>query len=79
MSLEEKMARADDLVKRLRTDGDSWAQKLFNEAADEIVRLQHKMKFLIEEITDLEGREGMTDAQFVEQIIAMAYREKGNI
>ena len=29
----------DNLVKRLRNDGTSWAQDLFNEAADEIERL----------------------------------------
>jgi hypothetical protein len=28
-----------DIVKRLRNDGNSWAQELFNEAADEIERL----------------------------------------
>lgn len=37
---------------------------------------RRKLDFLIEEIIDREGREGITDYDFAEQVIALAYRTK---
>lgn len=31
-------------------------------------------RFVFEEITDLEGREGLTDYEFAEQVIALAHK-----
>jgi hypothetical protein len=33
-------------------------------------------RIAFEEITDLEGREGMTDAEFAEQVIALAHQRR---
>src|SRR6266576_5924213 len=45
----------------------------------EIERLLAALKFLVEEITDLEGREGMTDYDFAEQVIALAQSQRAII
>lgn len=42
----------------------------------EIDRLRGKLNFLIEEIIDREGREGLTDHEFAEQVIALAQRAR---
>jgi len=42
----------------------------------EIERLRAALKFLIEEIIDREGREGMTDFDFAEQVIALARQQR---
>lgn len=42
----------------------------------EIERLRAGLKLLIEEITDLEGREGLTDYEFAEQVIALAHQQR---
>jgi hypothetical protein len=39
---------SDDIVLRLRSDGSSWAQPMFNEAADEIERLREAITVVVE-------------------------------
>jgi hypothetical protein len=38
--------------------------------------LRAALRFMIEEITDREGREGLTDYEFAEQVIALAQQQR---
>ena len=49
------------------------------DVAAELYEAVAAAEFLIEEITDLEGREGVTDYDFAEQVIALAHSKRDEI
>lgn len=52
----------------------TWGDML--DAAEEIKRLHAGLKLLVEEIIDLEGREGLTNEEWIEQVIALAQQQR---
>lgn len=48
-------------------------------AYDDMRAALETASFLIDEITDLEGREGLTDHDFAEQVLALAHSKREQI